>query len=161
MAKEEILTANNVENIAQPREREKVFLQLYDWLLKSAYGLTRGSKEEAEDLVQDLYVRFVQSNAHLDLSDAKELRGYLFKALRNTSNSKDRRAGRDALTSLSLIDFDSVEFAVSAVDRSELLLVRSDLATSIGPRIVCEFLNNRFGRPTLLQPLPDVSSNWI
>jgi hypothetical protein len=87
MAKEEILTANNVENIAQPREREKVFLQLYDWLLKSAYGSTRGSKEEAEDLVQDLYVRFVQSNAHLDLSDPKELRGYLFKALRNTSST--------------------------------------------------------------------------
>jgi DNA-directed RNA polymerase specialized sigma24 family protein len=136
------LGAQKVLNIKRARDHEKIFLDHYQWLLERACKLTPGSREEAEDLVQDLYVRFVQSQADPDASDENRLRGYLFKTLKNLSISKGLRNGRDALSNLSIVDYDSVEFALSAVDRSRLLHVRSDLAR------VCEYalIRRRTGR---------------
>jgi DNA-directed RNA polymerase specialized sigma24 family protein len=136
------LGAHKVLNIERARDHEKIFLDHYKWLLECACKLTSGSREEAEDLVQDLYVRFVQSEASPDASDEDRLRGYLYKTLKNLSISKGLRNGRDALSNLLVVDYDSVEFALSAVDRSRLLHVRSDLAR------ICDYalIRRRTGR---------------
>jgi DNA-directed RNA polymerase specialized sigma24 family protein len=84
-------------------------------------------------LVHDLYVSFVQSAARPDLEDPDRLRGYLNRALENFFVSKTRRNGSDALSGLIVSDFDTIEYALTAVDRSQLLVVRSDLAT------ICEY----------------------
>ena len=121
---------SNVEKI---RDHEKVFLAHYQWLFDRARKLSQITIQEAEDLVQDVYVRFVQTSATPDLTDADRVRGYLFKILDNLFIEKHRRGGRDVLQSLEIIDFDSIEYAIASVDRSHLLQVRTDLAK------VCEY----------------------
>jgi DNA-directed RNA polymerase specialized sigma24 family protein len=115
------------------RDHEAIFLNHYDWLLDWAHQHTRGASEEAEDLVQDLYVRFVQMKSGPDFTDDDQIRAYLYTSLKNLFISKKLRSGRDAVSGLLAVDFDSVEFAISAVDRSQLLHVRSDLAG------ICEY----------------------
>ena len=115
------------------RNHEAIFLDHYAWLLDWARQHTQGASEEAEDLVQDLYVRFVQMKSAPDFTDEDQIRAYLYTSLRNLFISKKLRSGRDAVSGLLAVDFDSVEFAMSAVDRSQLLHVRSDLAG------ICEY----------------------
>src|SRR5260370_5538965 len=115
------------------RDHETIFLNHYDWLVDWAKQLTQGASEEADDLVQDLYVRFVQMTSGPDLSSDDQIRAYLYTSLKNLFISKKLRNGRDAISGLLAVDFDYVEFAMSAVDRSQLLHVRSDLAG------ICEY----------------------
>jgi DNA-directed RNA polymerase specialized sigma24 family protein len=114
-------------------DHESIFLDHYAWLLGRALDLTRGSKNEADDLVQDLYVRFVFSKSDIDVTDNERLKGYLFRALQNLSTDKHRSRERDPLSSLQTVDYDSMETALAAVDRSRLLYIRSDLAG------ICEY----------------------
>jgi DNA-directed RNA polymerase specialized sigma24 family protein len=115
------------------RDHETIFLNHYDWLLDWARQHTQGASEEAEDLVQDLYVRFVQMKSGPVFTDDDQIRAYLYTSLKNLFISRKLRSGRDAVSGLLAVDFDSVAFAVSAVDRSQLLHVRSDLAG------ICEY----------------------
>ncbi|WP_263357711.1 RNA polymerase sigma factor [Acidicapsa ligni] len=119
-----------IEKVA---DHEGIFLDHYARLLDRALRLTRGSKHEAEDLVQDLYVRFVFSPADVDVTDSERLQGYLFRALQNLSNDRHRGRGRDPLSSLHTVDYDSMETALAAADRSRVLYIRSDLAG------ICEY----------------------
>jgi DNA-directed RNA polymerase specialized sigma24 family protein len=124
---------HSIRKTAKSRDHEKIFLDHYDWLLARARTLTRGSKDEAKELLQDLYVRFVQAKSGPDVNDENRLRGYLYKTLKNLSISQGLRNGRNPLSNLKLVDYDSAEIAVVAVDRSQLLYVRSDLAG------ICEY----------------------
>jgi len=125
-----------VAKIEKSRDHEEIFLDHYDWLLRSGRDLCHGSREEADDLVQDLYVGFVQSKATVRVDDADLLRGYLYRALKNLFIRKNRR-NRDAAASLDISDFDSIQIALSSVDGSQLLLVRSRLTE------ICEYACTR------------------
>jgi len=125
-----------VTKIEKSRDHEEIFLDHYDLLLKSARGLCHGSREEADDLVQDLYVSFVQSKSIVQVDDADRLRGYLYRALKNLFIRKNRR-NREAAASLDISDFDSIQIALSSVDGSQLLLVRSRLTD------ICEYACTR------------------
>ncbi len=116
------------------RDNEAIFLNQYDWLLDWARQLTQGRLGEAEDLVQDLYIRFVQIKSGPTFTDQDQIRGYLYKSLKNLYISRKLRYGRDAISGLLAVDFDSVEFAMQGIDRSELLHVRGDLAA------ICEYV---------------------
>jgi DNA-directed RNA polymerase specialized sigma24 family protein len=130
-----VLTSpKNLKFEKKSHDHERIFIEHYDWLLDWARQITRGTREEAEDLVQDLYVRFVQMKTTPDLPDEGHIRSYLYKALKNMFISRKLRHGRDAVSGLSVVDFDSVEFAMASVDRSKLLYVRSDLAA------ICEYV---------------------
>jgi DNA-directed RNA polymerase specialized sigma24 family protein len=122
-----------IQTVEKSRDNEKIFLDNYDWLLARAQTLTRGSKGQAKELLQDLYVRFAQAKSGPEVSDENRLRGYLYRTLKNLSISQGLRNGRNALSNLMLVDYDSAEIAVAAVDRSQLLYVRSDLAG------ICEY----------------------
>jgi DNA-directed RNA polymerase specialized sigma24 family protein len=127
------LGSRKIKQVEKTPDNEKIFLDHYGWLRQKAQILLPHSKEEAEDLVQDLYVSFVYSQAVPDVDDEDRLRGYLHRTLKNLFISKGRRKGSDALSSLVVSDFDSVAYALTAIDRSRLLVVRSDLA------IICEY----------------------
>jgi DNA-directed RNA polymerase specialized sigma24 family protein len=118
---------------SKAKSHEDLFLANYDWLVKWAVQLCDGVDGNANDLVHDLYVQLVRMRPNIDQSDDDRVRGYLYRMLRNLSVSKVRRDGRDALSRLLIVDFESVEFGLSSVDRSQLILVRSDLAR------VCEY----------------------
>jgi DNA-directed RNA polymerase specialized sigma24 family protein len=137
MQRRQTLAPQRLQKVEKSLDHETIFLSHYSWLLGWAQQLTRGSKEEAEDLVQELYVRLVQSQGILDTSDEDRLRGYLHRTLRNLSISRTERDRRNALSSLSIVEFDSAEFALASIDRSQLLLVRSDLAQ------ICEYACTR------------------
>jgi DNA-directed RNA polymerase specialized sigma24 family protein len=115
------------------RDHEAIFLDHYDWLLDWARQHTLGASQEAEDLVQDLYVRFVQMKSSPAFTDDDEIRAYLYTSLKNLFISRKLRNGREAVSGLLAVDFDSAAFSLSAVDRSQLLHVRSDLAG------ICEY----------------------
>lgn len=111
-----------------PRDYESLFLDHYGWLLKRARHLASGTSEDPQDLVQELYISFIHLNASHQFSDEAHVRAYLRKALKNLFALRRMRHGTDATTRLALVDFDSVEFGLTAIDRSRLLHVRSDLA---------------------------------
>jgi DNA-directed RNA polymerase specialized sigma24 family protein len=133
MQKEELLGQRKIQKVEKAIDSEKLFLDHYAWLRRKAQILLRGSLGDADDLVHDLYVSFVQSQARPNLDDPDRLRGYLNRTLENFFISKTRRNGSDALSGLIVSDFDTIEYALTAVDRSQLLVVRSDLAT------ICEY----------------------
>jgi RNA polymerase sigma factor (sigma-70 family) len=119
--------------IPNAKSHEEFFLGHYEWLVKWALQLSHGQYEQATDLVHDLYVQLVRSRPNIDFEDEDRARGYLYTMLRHLSVSKARREGRDALSSLLIVDYESAEYGLRCVDRSKLILIRSDLAR------VCEY----------------------
>jgi len=125
-----------VVKIQKSQSHEDIFLEHYDWLLKSARELYHGAVQEAEDLVQDMYVSFVLSEANVDTHDPDNLRGYLYRILKNLFIRKSIR-NRKIASHLTISDYDSVEIALSAVDGNDLLLVRTRLSE------ICEYARQR------------------
>lgn len=127
------MLSRQVRKLEKVADHETVFLHHYPWLLERAVRLAHGTREEAHDLVQDLYVRFVLSKSDIDTSDEERLRGYLFRALQNLLTDRHRSRGSDPLTNHETVDYDSMESALAAVDRSGLLYIRSELSG------ICEY----------------------
>ena len=125
--------SRRIHKVEPAADREKVFLDHYEWLLRRALQLSRGAQSMAEDLVHDCYVRFIQAATDIQLDDENRLRGYLYRTLQRLAKSNYESGGRDAFQGLQAVDYDSMEFALAAVDRSKLLYIRSDLAR------ICEY----------------------
>lgn len=125
--------SRKLHKVEPAADREKVFLDHYEWLLGRALQLSHGAQSVAEDLVHDCYVRFVQAVTDIQLDDENRLRGYLYRTLQRLAKSNYESEGRDAFQSLQAVDYDSIEFALASVDRSKLLYIRSDLAR------ICEY----------------------
>ena len=92
-----------------------------DRLYRAAWGLC-GSREEAEDLVQETFERVLRRPRFLHSEDDI---GYLLRVLRNTFFSARRAAGRRPQTSpmpedIDLIEDRSVPTAESHVESAEL-----------------------------------------
>jgi len=122
---------------SKSKSHEDLFVAHYDFLTRRALQITQGGHEEAEDLVQDLYVQWVRVRPELDFDDDERVRGYLYVMMRNLSVSRARRAGSDALSSLGILDYESAEFAFVSADRSKVVQVRSALART------CEYTRVR------------------
>ncbi|MDQ3257755.1 MAG: RNA polymerase sigma factor [Acidobacteriota bacterium] len=100
---------------------EELFAQRYEWLRGWALQLTEHNHEQAEDLVHDVFIHFTISRPDLDAIQ-HNLEGYLYTMLRNMHVSQVRRAARIrhtivSLPELSLLDYDSVEKGLRAVDQ--------------------------------------------
>lgn len=120
--------SRKIHRVERAADRETVFLDQYEWLFRRALRLSHGERAEAEDLVHDCYVRFIQASSDIQLDDEDRLRGYLYRTLQHLAHSNYESKGRDAFSSLDVVDYDSAEFALTSVDRSNLLYIRSDLA---------------------------------
>jgi len=114
---------------------EDIFFEQYPRLFDWALQLTGRDHPEAEDLVQELYVRFAHVGKVPEHIENAE--NYLFTVLRNLHYARARRARTTALDDLSIVDYDSVERGLKAVDRNGILLVRSELNR------VCDYLCER------------------
>lgn len=111
--------------LARPStSHEDLFVARYDALLRQARRLT-STPAEAEDVVQDAFIRFSVTRPDLDQID--NLDGYLYTVLRNLHLVRIRRAARSELTSLSVIDFDSAESALRARETGDALETREAL----------------------------------
>jgi RNA polymerase sigma factor (sigma-70 family) len=110
---------------------EDVFLARYRALVLVALRVTDGNRAEAEDLVQEAFVRFTLVQPPLD--DVRDLDAYLSRMLRNMYTSRIRRRLRAAETSLSILDYDSLDIGLHVMDASRQLEVRDLL------RAACEY----------------------
>jgi DNA-directed RNA polymerase specialized sigma24 family protein len=123
-------------NIAlSTRLDEATFLAHYDWLTKWAGRLVLGTREDPDDLVQDLYVSMmmVRFSPKPTFADHDQIRAYLYKSLKNMLLSRLRRQRKDVVSGYPTVYFESMEFATAAADRSSLPFVRSELVA------ICEY----------------------
>ena len=128
----------NIFPIRGQRSNEELFFMHYPQLLKWALQLSHFDRDNAEDLVQDFYLQI--SNINVVLAEVDELEPYLFKVLRNLHYSRSRRQGKNSHHDISIVDFDSLEQGLAAVDRNDLLLVHANL------KLICEFACQRKSR---------------
>ncbi len=106
---------------------EELFVDRYDALLRAALRVTEGDRQAAEDLVQDAFIRFTMVQPPLD--EVKQLDSYFYAMLRNMHTSRVRR-GRVAEVSLSILDFDSLDIGLEALDALSRTEVRQTLRTA-------------------------------
>jgi RNA polymerase sigma factor (sigma-70 family) len=109
---------------------EDLFIRRYERLLAWALSLTDGDRGQAEDLVHDTFIQFTLGRP--DLNTIDNLDGYLRVMLRNMHLSRVRRAARlrensSALLQLSLVDQESAEVGLRAVEERTLEQARHEL----------------------------------
>jgi RNA polymerase sigma factor (sigma-70 family) len=121
---------NLVGRSAAP-SHEDVFIARYAALVRVALNVTDGDRQEAEDLVHEAFIRFTLVQPPLD--EVQHLDAYLSRMLRNMYTSRIRRQQRAAETSLSILDYDSLDIASHAIDARALLEVREAL------RAACDY----------------------
>jgi DNA-directed RNA polymerase specialized sigma24 family protein len=109
----------------EPVQPDQLLAGHYRQLLKWALVLTRGDSSKAEEIVQEfcLYITLTRP----DLSNVTNLDGYLYTCLRHIYLSSLARASREALHFVSIEDFDSFAFAVSANLSGDPLQQQNDL----------------------------------
>src|SRR5262245_10037459 len=107
-----------------PLTHEDLFVARYDGLLRQAQRLA-ATTAEAEDLVQDAFIRFCLTRPDFERLD--NLDGYLHTVLRNLHLSRVRRAARSDLAPLSILEFDSAENGLRAGGVRDEIEVRDSL----------------------------------
>src|SRR5436190_16518592 len=98
-----------VEPLSQ--DVEDIFRQHYQLVYRTAYGVT-GRAEDAEDVVQTIFLRLLQRNVSPDLM--KNLKGYLYRAAVNLSLNIVQKQGRHGAE-----DVESIAAAVPITPANE------------------------------------------
>jgi RNA polymerase sigma factor (sigma-70 family) len=95
--------------LLRPADRHEAwFEQHYADLVRWAAQITGGDRDQADDLVHDVFVHFMTSR--LNLRAMTNADGYLYVALRNLHLSNVRRAARRHDTIVPLADFDLLDY---------------------------------------------------
>jgi len=108
-----------------PTDAGELLAKRYVQLLRWAIVLTRGNTGKAEEIVQEFCVNV--SVAKPALGGVANLDGYLYTCLRNIYRSTLARASREALHLVSVEDYDSFAFAISANAAGDSLQRQNDL----------------------------------
>lgn len=103
---------------------EDLIVQRYEWLLRWALEISGGDREEAEDLVQEVFVHFTLDRPDL-AAVTQNLEGYLYAMLRNMHISGIRRTTRQqnanaSMAQLAVSEHESIEDELRAVEEREL-----------------------------------------
>jgi DNA-directed RNA polymerase specialized sigma24 family protein len=109
----------------EPADAGELLASRYGQLLRWAIVLTRGNTGKAEEIVQEFCVYVAVAKP--DLAGVANLDGYLYTCLRNIYLSTLARASREALHLVSVEDYDSFAFAISANPTAESLQIQNDL----------------------------------
>ena len=110
---------------------EDLFIERYERLLAWSLKLTGHDRQLAEDLLHDTFVQFTLHRP--DLTAIHDLEGYLFAMLRNSHLSHVRRAPNVRTTSLSMVEFDSIEVGLRVTDVQDQIKVQDEL------RLICHY----------------------
>jgi RNA polymerase sigma-70 factor (ECF subfamily) len=87
------VAVSDVAGGSLPQELEEIFRDYYQLVYRTAYSVTR-SDEDAEDVLQSLFLRFVGRGFPADLQ--KNPKGYLYRAAFNLSLNMVRSRKRHA-----------------------------------------------------------------
>jgi RNA polymerase sigma factor (sigma-70 family) len=110
---------------------EDLFMRRYQGLRKAALQLTAHDTQLAEDLVHEAYVQFTL--ARTELHSIQNLDAYLYGMLRKLNMSHLRRASRLQYVSSFLVDYDTLELGLRAMDLGAQIRVQDEL------RLICHF----------------------
>lgn len=88
-------------------DHEAWFADHYADLVRWAAQITAGDRDQAEDLVHDVFVHFMANRP--DLHSIENVNGYLYTSLRNLHLSNARRSARRQETVVALGDFDVLD----------------------------------------------------
>jgi DNA-directed RNA polymerase specialized sigma24 family protein len=111
--------------LEEPADAGELLANRYGQLLRWATVLTRGNSSKAEEIVQEFCVYIAVAKP--DLGGVANLAGYLYTCLRNIYLSTLARASREALHLVSVEDYDSFAFAISANPGGDLLQRQNEL----------------------------------
>src|SRR5262245_45939582 len=89
------VTVSAVTNQPLAQEFEQIFLEHYEFVYRTAYSVT-GSAEDAEDIVQTLFLRLLRREDQPDLK--RNAKAYLYRAAFNLSLNLVRARRRVVLT---------------------------------------------------------------
>lgn len=111
----------------QPASRlnhEEIFLERYEWLMNWALRFTENDRQQAEDLVHDVFVHFTMERRDLE-GITSNIEAYLYGMLRNMHVSQIRRAARLRATiqsedARSLVDYEFVGDGLLDIERRSL-----------------------------------------
>ena len=115
----------------QFEQHEEIFLGRYPELRGWALQLTENDRQQAEDLVHDIYIQFTLTRP--DLSAIQNLDGYLYRMMRNLNVSRLRRSQRKQNKTLSIVDYESAELGLRTADPREQITLQDAL------RQVCQY----------------------
>jgi DNA-directed RNA polymerase specialized sigma24 family protein len=114
-----------LHSFEEPADASELLASRYGQLLRWAIILTRGNTGKAEEVVQEFCVYIAVAKP--DLGGVANLDGYLYTCLRNIYLSTLARASREALHLVSVEDYDSFAFAISANPAGDSLQRQNDL----------------------------------
>ncbi len=120
-----------LKSSSYPESHEDLFVARFERLLGWAMQLAEGDRTQAEDLAQDAFIQFTALRP--DLKAIRNLDGYLYEVLRNLHLSRIRRATRNRLQQLSIVEYDSAETGLLKLDPRDQLKARDEL------RAVCRY----------------------
>ena len=109
----------------QAVEIKQLLATKYSQLQRWGAVLTGGDSGRAQELVQEFCLYFTLTKPNL--TEVVNVDGYLYTCLRNIYLSSLARASREALHLVSIADYDSFDFAVSASQPSDPLQRQNDL----------------------------------
>jgi DNA-directed RNA polymerase specialized sigma24 family protein len=110
---------------------EQVLERYYGQLVEWATLLTRGDVAKARDVVHDFWLHLTLTKP--DLGGIANLDGYLYTCLRHIYLSGLASASRDALQFVNIVEFDSVQFALTPNHSNDPVQRQNDL------RKVCHY----------------------
>lgn len=97
---------------------EKIYHEHFDWMLKTAFYFLKNN-EDAEDVIQDVFVSLVKNKVSFPIEDEERLRAYLFICIRNASLALNKKKKK------STVDFSHYTF--STKDDMQQALIEKDL----------------------------------
>ena len=118
-------TMQPLGKVSPDASHDDLFIERYARLLKWSLRFTDNNRELAEDLVHDAFIQFTFT--HPDLQGIHDLDNYLYGMLRNLHLSQVRRATRSRLQPLSIVEYESVETGLRAIDPRDQIQVQEEL----------------------------------
>jgi DNA-directed RNA polymerase specialized sigma24 family protein len=110
---------------------ETLFAERYDRLLTWSLRLTDNDRPLAEDLLHDVFILFTLNQP--DLSQVQNVDAYLHTMLRNLHLSQMRSPTRSRFQQLSILDYDSAEIGLWAIEPRDQIHAQDEL------RRVCHY----------------------
>jgi RNA polymerase sigma factor (sigma-70 family) len=116
---------------APDEAHEELFMQRYERLRSQAMKVAANDRQLGEDLVHEAYVQFTL--ARPDLNNIKNLDAYLYGMLRKLHMSHLRGSSRVQYASSFLVDYDTLELGMRAMDLGAQIRVQDEL------RLICHY----------------------
>lgn len=106
------------------QDLDQMFRDNYDWVYRAAYGVT-GRPEDAEDVLQNLFLRLLQRGFPPDVRNTK---GYLYRAATNLALNSVRSRRREIL----IKNLENMQSAASAINSGSNEEIEASLLRVIG-----------------------------